>query len=476
MRWSIRTQFVVPLLLLLAGLGGVCSWTALESARRAQDRISGQVVGIVHTLSDARFPLNQHVLEQMKGLSGADYLLLEPDGHRVATISAGVNENELPPTLPLTENSNSMMGTRVVVAGTPFLARGVLLRPPHLNSGSRLYILYPESLRDEAVWQAVRPILILGVSAGVAALILTLIGARQIVRRLRELDRRTRLIAGGDFSPMPLPRGNDELRDLAQSVNEMADKLARFQEAIAISERDRLLGQVSAGLAHQLRNAVTGAKLAVQLHIQSCSDGDRESLEVAERQLTRMAADLRRFFDLGQAGLRRQRCSLTELIDESVALLRPQSDHAHTELRWVTPPAPVFVVGDAGQLGHMILNVIGNAIEAAGPGGRVEVVLATESSRCVLEVSDTGPGPSAEIAARLFEPFVTGKPEGVGLGLAVSKQVAEAHGGSIKWTRVEGHTRFRIELPLADEQDRLNQDTNANGTAANDRKTSIDHR
>jgi nitrogen-specific signal transduction histidine kinase len=66
-----------------------------------------------------------------------------------------------------------------------------------------------------------------------------------------------------------------------------------------------------------------------------------------------------------------------------------------------------------------------------------------------MTVYDSGPGPSPEVAERLFEPFVTGKPEGVGLGLAVARQIAEAHGGCICWRRDEGRTCFRVELPLA---------------------------
>src|SRR5439155_2804910 len=69
------------------------------------------------------------------------------------------------------------------------------------------------------------------------------------------------------------------------------------------------------------------------------------------------------------------------------------------------------------------------------------------SSFVILEIHDSGPGPPADIADRLFEPFVTGKPEGVGLGLAVARQVAEAHGGRITWRRDRGVTRFTIELP-----------------------------
>jgi signal transduction histidine kinase len=132
-------------------------------------------------------------------------------------------------------------------------------------------------------------------------------------------------------------------------------------------------------------------------------------------------------------------------------LLRPQCRHAGIELRWQPPAAGYTVAGDAGQLGQLILNVLGNAVEAAGTNGWVSVVLGGEGVGVWLEVSDSGPGPAPEVAERLFEPFVTGKPEGVGLGLAVARQVAEAHGGRIRWFRQESHTCFRIELPCGAE-------------------------
>jgi signal transduction histidine kinase len=95
-----------------------------------------------------------------------------------------------------------------------------------------------------------------------------------------------------------------------------------------------------------------------------------------------------------------------------------------------------------------VFNVIGNAVEAAGPGGSVQVQLRVSTdNRIHLEVTDSGPGPPERIAARLFEPFVTGKPEGIGLGLAVAHEVAVQHGGRIAWNRVDGRTCFAIELP-----------------------------
>jgi nitrogen-specific signal transduction histidine kinase len=112
------------------------------------------------------------------------------------------------------------------------------------------------------------------------------------------------------------------------------------------------------------------------------------------------------------------------------------------------------VQGDAGHLGHLFLNVINNAVEAAGVNGWVEIQLTSSEGlgagepHCTISIADSGPGPPRELAGRVFEPFVTGKRDGVGLGLAVARQVVEAHGGRIDWNRQANQTCFRIELPL----------------------------
>jgi signal transduction histidine kinase len=319
-------------------------------------------------------------------------------------------------------------------------------RPPEI-----LYIFYPESLWHEAAWQALRPALALGIVGSLVSIVLSVLLTQMLTRRIQDLERRTRLIAEGDFSPMKLPSLDDELRDLGRSINDMAGRLAQFQETIRQTERLRLLGQVSGGLAHQLRNGVAGARLAVQLHAQECpTKEDGESISVALRQLSLVEMHLKKFLDLGKAlDLQRQPCRLDEIIAETVELLGPQCRHAHIDLRLAPPEtANVPLVGDAGQLGHLLLNVMTNAIEAAGPNGWVEVRWGLVSDQLAfVEIRDSGPGPPPDVAARLFEPFVTGKREGVGLGLAVARQVVEAHGGTIRWTREAAGTCFRIELP-----------------------------
>lgn len=259
------------------------------------------------------------------------------------------------------------------------------------------------------------------------------------------------MIAGGDFRPTPLPRADDELRDLTASVNEMADRLDRLQQAVRRTERLRLSGQLAAGLAHQLRNGVTAAKLAVQVYLADHPD-DSEALTVALRQLAVMEANLRRFIDLGRPGPgTRQPCSLAGIIGDLVEGYGPRCQHAGIDLTW-GPTADVMLDGDPGQLADLFGNLIGNAIEAVGPAGGVSVTLTVAGPTAVVEVSDTGPGPAPEVAARLFEPFVTGKPEGIGLGLAVARHAVEAHGGTLAWRRDGGRTVFRVAFPGATPQ------------------------
>jgi signal transduction histidine kinase len=438
----IRSQLLVPLVILLLGVVGISTWTAFASAQYAKRRIETQMRDIARTANEVTLPRNS--LQLLHGLSEAEFIRIEPDGNFLSSLNIKTLPERLPQ--PFQDWREVVLGRGILIDEVTYLCSGIELR-----QGGALYILYPESLWHDALWAAVRPPLILGAFGGAASLILAVVVAQRMSRRVRELERRTRLIAAGDFSPMPLPGGQDEIRDLAQSVNDMAQRLAHLQETVRQTERLRLLGQVSGGLAHQLRNGVTGAKLALQLHAGECAGRiDTEAIEVALRQLALVESNLKRFLDVGRTDPRgREPCSLQQSIEEAIALLQPQCRHARIELTWEPPEEDCTLVGDAGQLGQLFLNVLGNAIEAAGPGGRAGITMGSTPKGTTIEVRDNGPGPSPAVADRLFEPFVTGKPDGVGLGLAAARQAAVAHGGQITWRRENGWTCFVIELPAA---------------------------
>ena len=508
MRLSLRYRLLLPLALLLVGDVAATAWAAADAAAGVDRRLAGQLWAVAGTLTrpGRAYPLNDTVLAQVKGFSGAEFLLSDPDGRTLVstfpappTPPAGV-----PPTIPAAEGEDHPLGPPVAVGGREFRCLRLPLREENEYRRGDLYIFYPESLRRDAVRDAVRPPLALGVVGGLIAVGLGLATGTRLVRRVRNLEQRTRLIADGDFRPVPVPGADDEVTDLYRSVNEMARRLAAYQEAMQRSERLRVLGQFSGGLAHQLRNAAAGAKLAVELFLAENPAGDPEPLRVALRQLARIEANLRQFLDLGKppAGVRTA-CDLAALIDQAVSLLRPQCQHAGTALAWTAPAPPPTVPGDPAQLSHLFGNLIGNAVEAAGAGGAVEVRLLPSplegeglgvrgrpappetpagvtgsalpltpraaprpspsrgegenrtlpsverksATICVVEIVDTGPGPPAEIADKLFEPFVTGKEDGIGLGLAVVRQAADAHGGRVSWERRAGRTVFRVELP-----------------------------
>jgi signal transduction histidine kinase len=444
MRRSIRSQLLVPLGVLILGTFGVSGWSAVATARRAGRDVEARVAGVAQTLNGAHFPLTPAVLEQMKGLTGAELILDAGPGRITSTLDIS------PLDVPQTHADAESWQGRITRVGTRnYLYESIRLRPGHPNAGGTLFVLYPKDRFDAEVAEAVRPPLTLGFAGGAGAVGMMILVGQRLVRRLRELDRQTRRIAGGDFAPMPLPDRGDELRDLGQAVNDMAGRLQLLHDRMQQSERMRLLGQVSGGLAHQLRNAVAGAKLAVQLHARSCSGGDAEALDVARRQLTRVEVDLARFLDLGRerdADRRPER--IADLVAEAVALLRPQCRHTGIDLLYNSTETDVLVAGDSGQLGHVFVNLLANAAEAAGPGGRVEAAIRRPAAEvCIVEISDTGPGPAAEVAGQMFEPFVTGKADGIGLGLFVARQVVEAHGGRLDWRREPSATVFRVELP-----------------------------
>jgi signal transduction histidine kinase len=446
LRLGIRYRLLVPLGLLLAGVVGASLWSARVAARRAEGRVAAQIRDVSQTLASATYPLTPRVLDQVKSYSGAEVLLIRADGPRVSTFAAG-------PVEPPAESSpdglgESGLGPPVRVAGSVYRCRGFTLKEPNPAAGGVVYIFYPESLLDEAIADAERPSFI-GLALGLVAVGFTLGIAQRLVGRIRALEKRTRQIAAGDFSPMPLPRADDELRDLTRSVNEMAERLARLQLAVQTTERLRLSAQLAGGLAHQLRNSATGARLAVQLYLEHHPDGDTEALGVTLRQLAMMEANLRRFIDLGRPGDgKREPVSLTALLSDIVELHRPRCKHAGIELRWEPPADDETINGDVGQLGDLFTNLIGNAVEAVGTLGGVTVTMCRSPAAVTVEVNDTGRGPPDNVAARLFEPFVTGKPEGIGLGLAVARHAAAAHGGRLSWRREDGRTVFRVELPV----------------------------
>jgi len=140
---------------------------------------------------------------------------------------------------------------------------------------------------------------------------------------------------------------------------------------------------------------------------------------------------------------------MDDFLAEVSALVAPACQHRSIAWELANETQDDAVIDDVEGLRTAIVNLALNAIEAAGEGGRVGLRVGYNDGRWTFDVNDTGPGPPPEIADHLFELFVTEKPEGVGFGLALARQVAEERGGTITWHRANDRTHFCLEIPAA---------------------------
>jgi signal transduction histidine kinase len=330
-----------------------------------------------------------------------------------------------------------------------------------------LHVFYPEEAWQTARWQATWPPL----ATGAAAMLLVAVAAYAIAQRvtqpIRELKSHVARIADGEFTAMATPTRDDEVRDLALAVNQMAEKLAEYESKTREQERLSTLGTLGGGIAHQIRNAATGCRLALDLHQRDCpladsNDNGQQPLAVAARQLALIETHIQRFLTLGRpTPARRDEVDLAAVILEALSLVEPMAQHLGSPLQFEPPAEALVVLADRQSLEQMLVNLLVNAVQASAQaltlvGGpystsspAVQVKLWTpDLARARICIVDCGPGPTPAMTRRMFEPFATDKPGGTGLGLVVARRIAEDHGGTIGWTRRDERTWFTIELPL----------------------------
>ncbi|HEY8122403.1 MAG TPA: HAMP domain-containing sensor histidine kinase [Myxococcota bacterium] len=247
--------------------------------------------------------------------------------------------------------------------------------------------------------------------------------------------------------------------DLLQLAAESrAHELRETDLRLAHGARLAALGTLAAGLAHEINNPVAFIRSNLNyMHDLAAEGRDDPEIEDVLKETEEGVARLRGIVDellrmsaQGAAGF--GEVHLSEVVESALPTLRfeARSDVALDARLAPIPP----VRGDRNLLGQVVANLVINAIQAVrlgGARGAVRIATFADDRRAVLEVSDTGPGVAPELAERIFEPFFTTKPagEGTGLGLAVSRQLVERHGGRLTLVPSEHGARFRVELPLA---------------------------
>lgn len=249
----------------------------------------------------------------------------------------------------------------------------------------------------------------------------------------------------------------------------------RTQEVMAQSDKLRAVGELAAGVAHNLNNSLTVIQGRAQLLLMRGTDeSTTKSLKVINNAVEEGAKTLRRILDFARREAVQEFApvELSELISSSIEVARPKwqsklarESGAEIQVR-IENNGPVYVLGEVAELREVVLNLIFNAVDAMPDGGIMEVGTRAEVDSGCFWVADSGCGMPSENVARIFEPFYTTKgKKGTGLGLSASHGIITRHKGQIMVVSEPGEgTRFEVRLPVCEDDSRfvreLNGDTN----------------
>lgn len=247
-------------------------------------------------------------------------------------------------------------------------------------------------------------------------------------------------------------RLSNRYREAAESLERANAELRESTEQLRRAERLSVLGQIAAGLAHEIRNPLAGVKGALEIVTGRAVAGtpEAEFSTIAMKELQRLEGLVQEFLDYARPKAPRLReGDLSEVLGRVVSLLGTQAERAGVSLSVAGGPPPETLRFDPEQLAQVVVNVVLNAVQASPAGADVVLRHGPRGGRYAIEVLDRGSGIAPDARGRIFEPFFTTKDRGTGLGLAISQRIVTAHGGEIELEpREGGGTVARILLPL----------------------------
>jgi two-component system sensor histidine kinase HydH len=320
-----------------------------------------------------------------------------------------------------------------------------------------------QSDRDNrAIVQTLRwGMLIVGVGGSLCGLVMGYNMARRLSHSIAQLSVRIRDAAGrlnrdlGSVTVQTqgsLTELDKQMEHVLDEIGRTIDQLQQREHEVLRTEQLAAVGQLAAGVAHELRNPLTSIKMLVQTGLEGDSPTGlgAEDLALVEQEVRRMESYIRTFLDFARPPRsERRQTDLNAVVRRAVTLTEGRARRQQVALTEAFPADPVMLDIDPEQVQQVLVNLLLNAIDALPRGG--EVVVTVEQSQdgpIAVSVRDNGPGIAPGVRERLFQPFVSGKADGVGLGLSICKRLVEAHGGSIDAEDAPGGgTVVRFTLP-----------------------------
>ncbi len=435
----------------------VLAWWVATSLLSAslEERLDEQLEHTASVLAEGDFPLTVELLARLKTLLRAEFVLIREDG----TLG--------PATIPTTRGPiyRELLhriqrwqagGTRhfeIDYAATP---HRLVIHPLEDGRNRRFTAIAALASLADVRAASRRAAWWLGGAVLLGTFVLAWVGhriSRSVTDPVRQLAHMAERIAVGDRKVRVQVSQGNEIGMLAGSLNTMAAHLEDFEKEVAEQSRLAALGKMAARVAHEVRNPLTAIKLQVQLL--------EESLDPERRALTTTLLSEVRRLELIVSGtlavgrpqrIQPRETDLNSLVTEVTELMGPQLSHRNIRLETRIQKLPPALL-DSDAVKQILLNLLTNAADELVQGGAVRVTTRHDQKEwlAVLMVEDSGDGILPERRGHLFTPLTSGKEDGLGIGLALSRELVEAHQGSIAATDSPelGGACFTVRFPLA---------------------------
>ncbi len=243
------------------------------------------------------------------------------------------------------------------------------------------------------------------------------------------------------------------IRDLTEMLKAEQERIQAVREKEALRTQQMTnLAQLATGVAHEIRNPLTSIKMLVQANraLLEKEGTPARDLELVEQEIRRMERSVNSLLDYARPEESEFKVlSLQNIIEITERLIEGRCLSQKVKLELEIVSEPVIVYADTQQLAQLMLNLCLNGLDAMPQGGVLTIALSIQNRLAILQVQDTGDGIQQEILAHLFDPFLTTKKNGVGLGLGICRRIAEQHQGKIRgYNLPQGGACFELSIPL----------------------------
>ena len=409
-----------------------------------------QLEQVAAVISRSSYVLNPAILSQLKDVINSEIVLSDSGGRVLRSTFSGPVRERLREVFRARPDMERPFITSIEWEGVKYRT---VIHPLLLSDHGQAFLSLwlPASKADrlkERIIISVGGAALMGIFAMAAAAYLI---ARTITRPVEELVQVTRKVAAWDLGQRAIVRSRDEIGLLADSFNQMIHRLREYEERLVESEKMAAAGQIAAGLAHEVRNPLTSIKMFVQvLHgrMEKHSE-NRDMLTALVQEINRLDRIIQRIVDRARPGeLHRQQADIHEHLKNVLQLAAETLISGNISVALRLEARPAMVYADIEKIKQVFWNLVINSMEAMPGGGNLTISTRSGPDGITILFEDTGPGLGVEDPEQFFASFYTTKPEGMGLGLSMSRRIIEKHGGALSLkNRKQGGAVACIILP-----------------------------